>query len=114
MTIKDNCLLFFERIQNWFYRKFKNPYNVNIQGWCPRQAEGVLPTGEFYYFRARGSSCAFYVYKNEGDMSKSKYLFLNIYKDYKPWPQCGALSEMECIRLSTQSIKKYYDQKTSK
>ena len=35
------------------YSKFVNKYRIEPNGVCPVQAEGTLPTGEYYYFRSR-------------------------------------------------------------
>jgi len=100
-----------ETISDWYWRNFKNPYKIDIQGYCPRQSEGILKTGEFYYFRARGSRVSIDICENESYWFKHEYLFRKVWEDYKPWPECGGLSERECIMLATEEINNYYKEK---
>ena len=98
-----------EDFLNWFVFTFQNPYKIVAGGNCPVQAEGVLPTGEFYYFRARHSRWAIEVAKNEQEWTEYNTLF-RYEEKYEKHGQHGAgwMPRYEAIRFATVGIKKYY------
>lgn len=99
-----------EEFLDWIVFKFFNPYKINPAGCCPVQSETILPTGEWCYFRARGSQWSLEIYPKEeyfADTNKRIYNYID--KNYKKWPECGWLSKRECIRLATKAINKYYE-----
>lgn len=105
-----------ERLLDWFAYTFNNPYLVQVNGWCPRQAEGFLSDGNYYYFRARGDK--WYLKISTIPMKKdsttnffSNQIFHYGNRSYKPWPECGWLSERECIRLATKALDNYFNKK---
>ena len=101
-----------EKIKLFFYNIFCNPFCINPQGACPVQSETSLPTGEYCYFRARGSTWSLEIYKNEKDFFKSKNrIWMKRVPDYKPWPHAGWITKIEAIRLATGAIKEYYAEK---
>ena len=81
-------------------------------GQCPVQIEGQLMTGEYYYFRARGSSWRIEIYANEGDFwdGRQKQLFTYSEK-YGETFEAGWMLKREAIKFATQAIKKYYETK---
>jgi hypothetical protein len=84
-----------------------NPFNVQPSGVCPVQAEGTLPTGEFYYFRARGSRWSLDVSATEKDWWRRKMIFRHHVTDYATWPDAGWISKRTAIRLATLALRKY-------
>jgi len=97
------------KILNWLVLTFQNPYNVVVGGNCPVQAEGVLPTGEFYYFRARHSRWVIEIAKNEQEWIEYNTLF-RYEEKYEKHGQHGAgwMPYYEAVKFATMGIKKYY------
>lgn len=96
------------KILNWFWRNFLNPYDIDVQGWCPRQAEGVFKVDKdvyFYYFRARGKAATIEISKTEDGPAIKKYVL----GEYQ-WPDAGYLEERECIKLATRGINKFLNE----
>ena len=99
---------YIEKFKNWLVWKFNNPYGLNWpSGQCPVQIEGTLPTGEHYYFRARGSRWYIDICQSEQDWWLNKILFK--YTDnYGETFEAGWMSKREAIKFATLGIKKYY------
>ena len=101
-----------DRFLNWWTLKFQNPYNLNYpSGNCPVQMEGLLPTGEYYYFRARGSSWRVELFPKEEDFwcGRQKQLFTYSEK-YGETFEAGGMSKREAIEFATLAVKKYYSE----
>jgi hypothetical protein len=104
----------YNSILDWVVWKFQNPYKIQMpSGNCPVQSEGLLPTGEWYYFRARGSRWSLQIAKTEedwwSDERGEKLLFNHQVPDYCQWPEAGYLSKRKCIKLATSAIEKFYE-----
>lgn len=91
-----------DKFLNWFYNTFCNKYNIEIQGWCPRQAWWMID-GKYYYFRARGSQWSLEISKIEFGGNIWSYCE----KDYAEWPECGSLANWECLKLINKALKIY-------
>ena len=105
------CWRLYDKYEGYIIYKFFNPYHIEMpSGNCPVQSEGTLKTGEWYYFRARGSGWSFTISINEDEWFKCKHLFYYVEKDYCEWPDAGWLSKGKCIKLSTKALKMYYKQ----
>lgn len=101
-------------ITNWFYRKFRNPYKIYVDGWCPRQAWGrIKNTDYYYYFRARGSQWSLEISTVDIDDEMQEFCFFEKkvwekrVKNFREWPECGYLEEKLCILLVTQAIDEF-------
>ena len=101
----------YNSILDWFACKFQNPYEIKVGGNCPVEAEGYLPTGEFYYFRARGSHWRLEISKNEQEWAKNKIIFY--YGEKYCYDQFGAgwMSRREAIKFANKAIKFYYQKR---
>ena len=100
-----------DRFLNWWTWKFQNPYKLNqASGQAPVQIEGNLSTGEYYYFRARGSSWRVELYPTEEDFwcGRQKQLFTYSEK-YGETFEASWLLKREAIKFATLAIKKYYE-----
>lgn len=101
----------YNSILDWFACKFQNPYEINAGGNCPVEAEGYLPTGEFYYFRARGSNWRLEIAKGEdaGWVERIKFSYGEKYCD----DQFGAgwMTRREAIKFANKAIKFYYQKR---
>lgn len=99
-----------ERFLDYLYSKFHNPYNLNPSGNCPVQDWGQLKDGNYYYFRARGTSWRIQV--GNIDSNDDKFFDNIIWKDgdpdYDVWPNCGWLTKRECIKLATKALNDYF------
>ena len=98
----------FEDFADWFVLRFFNPYKINPGGNCPVQAEGLLPTGEWYYFRSRGARWSLVICESEAHWNQSIYLFNTMHEDFI-WPDAGWISRRHACRLATKAIKRYYE-----
>lgn len=88
-----------------------NPYNLTIPtGYCPCQGEGYLPTGEWYYFRSRWSTCTVYVATSESHWDDSNYLFV-FTEHFQEEFIAGWISPVKGYILLNKAIKQYYKQK---
>ena len=103
------------RLLNWYYRTFKNPYKVVVGGYCPRQAEGrIAKDGKIhhYYFRARGSQ--WYLKVSPGWWDGFNF-DLEVFhfgdRNYCEWPEAGYLPERECIVLATKALNEFIKKK---
>lgn len=88
----------------------KNKYNIQPYGNCPVQADGVLPDGTPYYFRARGESWAMSIGENPVDISCGfavGFCHREEYKDGNPY-EAGWMTEKEAIRFATIAIEAFY------
>lgn len=102
-----------DRFLDWFAWKFLNPYGVNMPGGnCPVQSEGVLTTGEFYYFRARGTAWSMDIAIDEKSWLDQIYLYRYRDAKYATWPEAGWLPKRKCIKLANWSIEQYYKSKS--
>ena len=103
---------YINRFLDWFTWRFNNKYNIEMpSGNCPLQIEGQLSTGEYYYFRARGSSWRIEIYKREADFWEGKKLQLFTYSEKYGDEQfaAGWMSKREAIKFATLAIDKYYN-----
>jgi len=82
-----------------------NTYDVRPYGYCPVQAEGYLPTGAYYYFRARHTSWSLRIGKNaEKVWDNDAWIYTeNKYKDY----EAGCISDLEVVRNFNKAMKLY-------
>jgi hypothetical protein len=86
-----------------------NPYNLNLPGGnCPVQAEGYLPTGEFYYFRSRWSTWRMYFSRSESHWIEGKYLFVYKQENFCEEPLAGWISISHAYILMNKATKAYY------
>jgi len=86
---------------------FINKYNIQPHGYCPVQAEGCLPTGEFYYFRSRHTTWSVRISKNEESMWESSAWAYSESK-YKGFDG-GCISKLEVVRNFNKAIKLYHN-----
>lgn len=91
-----------DKILNCVYNLLFNKYSIEIQGWCPRQAWWMVD-GNYYYFRARGTQWSLEISKTE--MGDNFWSYCE--KDYAEWPECGGLSDWECLKLINKALKIY-------
>lgn len=89
-----------EKYINWNVDRFFNPYKIDPQGYCPVQAEGYLPSGEWYYFRARHSSWSIEI----GNPAIYRKWETYRAKDH----DAGGMPRYTAILLVTKAIKEYY------
>lgn len=95
---------YIEKIQVWLINKYKiKPY-----GACPVQAEGTLPTGEYYYFRSRHTSWSIRIAATNDEIwtiDKGWVYTEEIYQE----PDGGWISELEAVRNVNKAVKLYYE-----
>jgi hypothetical protein len=99
--------LTYEKFKDWFFLKFRNPYGLKPYGCAPVQAEGYLPTGEWYYFRARGRQWGIDICQSEKDWWNSQYLWTAREK----YPDASCMPTFDVIKLATKAIKQYANQR---
>jgi hypothetical protein len=88
--------------------KIWNPYNLNLpRGNCPVQAEGYLPTGEFYYFRSRWSTWSMDFCKSSRDWDDRKFLYQHIEKDFCEQSFAGWISTLHGYILMNRATRAY-------
>jgi hypothetical protein len=85
---------------------FINKYNIKPYGYCPVQAEGCLPTGEFYYFRSRHSTWSVRISKTEESLWENSAWVYNESK-YKGF-EGGCIGKLEVVRNFNKATKLYY------
>ena len=97
---------------DWFYLKFRNNYKVQPYGYCPVQAEGNLPTGEFYYFRSRWSSWSVRIAKTESALwDDSAWVYTErSYEEYA----AGYIYKHEVVKLLNKAVELYYNSEYSR
>jgi hypothetical protein len=100
------------KILDWFYLKFRNTYKVQPYGYCPVQAEGNLPTGEFYYFRSRWSSWSVRIAKTESALwDDSAWVYTEpSYEEYT----AGYIHKHEVVKHFNKAVELYYDSEHSR
>lgn len=96
-----------DRILDWLVLTFCNPFHIDPQGNCPVQAEGILPDGAWYYFRARGRGWSLDVSTSEDAWFNGQYLFHAGEKKFI-WPHAGWITRREACQLATAAIRQYY------
>jgi len=100
---------YFDRFLNWWAWTFQNPYDLEMpNGQCPVQIEGQLMTGEYYYFRARGSQWSLSIAEKEMDVVMIKERLFNYKEKYGKTFEAGWMLKREAIKFATQAIDKYY------
>lgn len=114
MLINNKLNIFNHKIRNCvakLLRFFWNPYSVEIpSGNCPVQGEGLLKTGEWYYFRSRGDSWKLYIARSEAHMW-SKHSYLYVHKGFFKDPyEGGWISPAKAYILLNKGLKAYYAQ----
>lgn len=101
----------FQKVMCRLYWLFMNPYRVNMpNGYCPVQCEGVLKTGEYYYFTSRGTGWHIDICATESDWYKNIYLYQYGEPNWCNWPEAGWMSQITAMKLMTKSIKEYYNE----
>ena len=85
-----------------------NPYNVQPDGLCPVQAEGILKDGNWYYFRARGTNISLIVHLSEEDYANEPYIFYRELKYGKTF-EAGYIDKDDAIRLATVWLNEYFE-----
>jgi hypothetical protein len=99
------------KLTNWFH-KLWNPYNLDLPGGeCPVQAEGYLPTGEYYYFRSRWDTWRVLIGREE-EYIFDEYLFECSQENFIDCPAAGWISRFHAYILLNRAVKEYYDHKT--
>ncbi|OGV41731.1 MAG: hypothetical protein A2X48_14055 [Lentisphaerae bacterium GWF2_49_21] len=94
--------------------KIKNKYGVNPFGNCPVQAKGTLPTGEYYYFRARYNTISLEIARSQSYWAKDKLLW-NTSCDYgKEQYEAGWMPNGKVISLANKWIDQYIKTKRGK
>ena len=89
------------------FKNMRNKNNVKPFGNCPVQAEGILPAGEYYYFRARYNTVSLDIAKTSSLWAKGKLLW-TISGDYGKTPYAaGWMPEEKAIKLANRMIGKY-------
>jgi hypothetical protein len=92
-----------------FYHFIWNPYQLNLpRGCCPVQSMGVLPTGEYYYFRARYNTWSFEISETENAWSKHKTLYSITEKHGETPYDAGYMYVLKAYRIMNKHVKKYY------
>lgn len=93
--------------------KLYNPYNLKPVGNCPVQIEQYLKTGEYVYFRARGTSVSLELFECKEDFDDNPYgtVIFSRALDYGLDYQAGYLTEADAIRMATFWINEYYSLK---
>jgi hypothetical protein len=100
-SVRWNVQIFFEDAAAWCINK----YNVQPQGYCPVQAEGYLPGGEFYYFRSRHTTWCVRIAKDEESLWDSDAW---VYKEEKyNGFDGGCISKFEAVRNFNKAVKLY-------
>lgn len=85
-----------------------NPYNIEPYGNCPVQAEGQLKTGEWYYFRARGSHWQLRIAKGSANFfDNSIWVYEEEYADGEEFA-AGWMSKNEAIFFATKALDLFY------
>jgi hypothetical protein len=98
------------KILCWIYKKFFNKYKIEPLGIVPVQAEGKLPTGEYYYFRSRGERWSLSVSDKEEDIfDKDKCWYY--FEEPFTWPEGGYIDDWESIKYFNKAVKLYYKSK---
>lgn len=88
---------------------FINRYNIKPQGYCPVQAEGQLPTGEYYYFRSRNTSWSVRIARVEKHLWDIDNDKVWVYSENKyEVHEGGCISKLEAIRNFNKAVKLYY------
>jgi hypothetical protein len=104
---------FLNSLKDHFYLIWLNKYNINPQGAFPVQAWGTLPTGEYYYFRSRGTGWSVRLVKNEKDLYDVDTASIFHYHENKyTWPDAGHLSDAEVIKYFNKAIEHYERSRT--
>jgi hypothetical protein len=94
---------------DWFTYTFNNPYLLPYPaGYCPVQIETYLLTGEFFYFRARGSQWSVDIADTEKDWWEQDIKFHCGERNFCEWPNAGYISKRLAIKLATKALNKYY------
>jgi hypothetical protein len=83
-----------------------NPYNIKPGGNCPVQAEGLLPTGEWYYFRARGCHWSLEISNDEEAWARDEFLF-SICEEWGEDFDAGWMPYETAVELATRAINEY-------
>lgn len=102
----------YDFIVDWFVYKFQNPFEIEMpSGNCPVQSEGFLSTGEFYYFRARGSRWRMEICESESEWAKNQIIFA--YGETYPGDEfsAGWMSKREAIKFANKAVKFYYQKR---
>ena len=89
-----------------FIARCINKYNVQPYGNCPVQAEGYLPSGEYYYFRARGESWRILVAESVETIFSDPIWSYGETK-YEPFA-AGWIGKLEVVRNFNKAMKLYY------
>ena len=103
-----------EYSRNWIAKTFFNPYDVEPYGFAPVQADGILPDGSWYYFRARGHSWIFETASSEIEWMRGETTFF-FRQDYG----CGdhfdasSMPHYHVIKFTNQAIKLYETSKSA-
>lgn len=94
---------YIEKIHVWFINKYK----IKPSGYCPVQAEGTLPTGEYYYFRSRHSTWSIRIAKTEKEIWEKDKNW--VYSEQKYiGHEGGWISELEAVKNINKAVKLYY------
>lgn len=107
VPIKLFLAIKWSQLKDWFVLWFCNPYKAKPYGACPVQAEGDLPTGEFYYFRARGSKWSFEICRSEIAWWNRETMFVRSGK-YGEKFEAGYMPISDAIKLINKSINEFY------
>ena len=84
---------------------------VDPQGYCPVQAEGHLPTGEYYYFRSRHTSWSVRISKTEAELwTDASWVYRE--QKYEGF-EGGWIGKREVIRNFNKAVKLYYEHSRS-
>jgi len=108
-----------ERACYKIYCLVANKHKIDFWGYCPVQSCGQLKTGEYYYFRSRGSQWSLELSRksmDEQEISANNDFFDNVFWEYraknvKPWPTMGYITKLEALKLFNFAVKKYYKEK---
>ena len=82
----------------------RNPFCVEPYGYAPVQADGTLPTGEWFYFRSRHKRWSIEIATSEQAWGQLDTLWS--YSEFIA--DASSLEHAEAIRLATFAIRKYY------
>lgn len=86
-----------------------NKYKIKPYGYCPVQAEGYLPTGEYYYFRSRHETWSVRIAKCELTIwNKDAWIYTE--EKYEPFAG-GWIGKLEAVKNFNKAIKLYYKEK---
>lgn len=83
-----------------------NTYGVKPYGCCPVQAEGKLPTGEYYYFRSRHESWSLRIGETKETMWNN-YSWVYTESKYDEF-EGGGIGKLEVVRNFKKAVKLYY------